>query len=403
MPNGWSALLLPFSLYLIIRAIDTDSKKSFQFLALIFIILLPFFHTLTALIIGCILLILTVVYLFMNKLKLKDEKKKKNLLYPDFVTCLILSSILYIIWSLWTISFTTFNRNIKDIIRAMIFNVDITPLEEIGEKFGRLNLNLYDIFFLLIKQEGPKFIFLLLFILGAYIAIRLYHERYELKRIFVFIGMIMFIGLLYASYLFNIIPGLSSINASRILIYPILLTPIFAGVVLMVILANKKVISIIICILIIIIPVILSIFSIFPSPYIHRPTPQVTIMDMQGMEWSIHYKDRDYDFVSIMVSPFRFATAILGVNERNERFDIHNNIENVPDHFNYQIERYFGNNYSSKKYLVLTKMGRIIYNTVYQSVGRFTDDDFIHLKNDPSVHLLYNNGECNVYYIDRFY
>jgi hypothetical protein len=150
-------------------------------------------------------------------------------------------------------------------------------------------------------------------------------------------------------------------------------------------------------------PVILSVFGLFPSPYIHRPTPQITTMDMHGMEWSFDKKDRDIQYVHTMSVPYRFADAILGKDERAQRSDIQRYAPFVPDHFNYPEKIYFGENYSSDKYLVLTKLDKIVYITVYKPVGRFNEADFIRLEDDPSVQSLYSNGECNVHYIDGLF
>jgi hypothetical protein len=54
----------------------------------------------------------------------------------------------------------------------------------------------------------------------------------------------------------------------------------------------------------------------------------------------------------------------------------------------------------SDRYLVLTEYDEIIYQTVWKTVGRFNYNDFVRLKKDESVSLLYSNGECDVYFIN---
>jgi len=125
-------------------------------------------------------------------------------------------------------------------------------------------------------------------------------------------------------------------------------------------------------------------------------------MDMYGMEWSLKNKDFNDPYIEITCPPYRFADAIFGMNYRMQRSDIEIITEKVPNHFNYPNKLYFGENYPSDRYFVLTMFDKIIYLTVYLPVGRFNENDFIRLKNDPSVEYLYNNGECDVYYINAY-
>ena len=129
------------------------------------------------------------------------------------------------------------------------------------------------------------------------------------------------------------------------------------------------------------------------------PTPHVTTMDMHGMEWSLVSKDRETHYISTISPPYRFADAILGRDNRAQLPEFQAAVDIVPDHFNYPKGLYFGNNYISDRYLVLTQYSKIIYSTVFKPIGRFNEDDFIRLKSDQSVQYLYSNGECEVYYI----
>jgi hypothetical protein len=271
-----------------------------------------------------------------------------------------------------------------------------------GDQISKMHLDIFEIITLVAKEEGHAIVFLILFAFGSYLAYDAYRKEQEFKKIVMFIMVTFFFGFLYASYLFNILPGLGSIEGSRILAYVKVMTPIFAGFVYMHILSKRKAVYVLLCIGVMMTPVMLSIFGTFVSPYVHRPTPQITTMDMYGMEWSLEKKDRDNYYVEITCPPYRFADAIFGKNYRGQRSDVQIITDKIPDHFNYLNKIYFGENYSSNRYFVLTRFDEIIYSTVYLPVGRFNKSDFMRLKSDSSVQFLYSNGECEVFYINAF-
>jgi hypothetical protein len=403
MPNGWSVLFFPFALLLVVKATEKESKLAYKIIAAIILILFPFFHTLSALLLAIVIILLAASHTILSKFGYLRSQIEKYFLLPDCAPSPAILGVLLVTWTTWTLSFRTFHPNIRSLFNSIFSDTDTDVLASMGNKVSKMNFDLFDLVFLAVKEEGPTIVFLILFIFGSYLIFNAYCNEQEFRRIIIFIGVTFFFGFLYASYLFGILPGLGSVAGGRILAYVKVMIPIFAGIVYMHILSKRKAIGILLCIGVIMIPVVLSIFGVFPSPYVHRPTPQITVMDIHGMGWSFDKTDRDIHYVEIMSPPYRFADAILGKGERAQRSDIQRYAENVPDHFNYLENSYFGESYLSDRYLVLTEFDRILYSTVYKSVGRFDEPDFIRLKNDPSVQYLYSNGECEVYYIYQFF
>ena len=129
-----------------------------------------------------------------------------------------------------------------------------------------MNLDIFDFTSLVIIKEGAAIIFLILFILGSYLAFNKYRKEQKFQRIIVFIGGTLIFGLLYASFLFNVLPGLGSVAGSRFLFYCKVMTPIFAGIVYIHILSKKELVYVLLCIGMMMIPVGLSLFGAFPSP-----------------------------------------------------------------------------------------------------------------------------------------
>jgi hypothetical protein len=98
-----------------------------------------------------------------------------------------------------------------------------------------------------------------------------------------------------------------------------------------------------------------------------------------------------------MSPPDRFGDAILGAKSANLRNDLKYS-SNIPDHFNYTNNNIFGRSIPNNSYIILTKMDRIIYSTVWDVVGRFNYGDFDKLESDYSSLKLYDNGETLVFY-----
>ena len=403
MPNGWAVLFFPFALLLVVKATEKESKLAYKIIAAIILILFPFFHTLSALLLAIVIILLAASHTILSKFGYLRSQIEKYFLLPDCAPSPAILGVLLVTWTTWTLSFRTFHPNIRSLFNSIFSDTDTDVLASMGNKVSKMNFDLFDLVFLAVKEEGPTIVFLILFIFGSYLIFNAYCNEQEFRRIIIFIGVTFFFGFLYASYLFGILPGLGSVAGGRILAYVKVMIPIFAGIVYMHILSKRKAIGILLCIGVIMIPVVLSIFGVFPSPYVHRPTPQITVMDIHGMGWSFDKKDRDIHYVEIMSPPYRFADAVLGKGERTQGSDIQRYAEKVPDHFNYLENSYFGESYLSDRYLVLTKFDRILYSTVYKPVGRFDELDFTRLKNDPSVQYLYSNGECEVHYINQFF
>lgn len=400
MPNGWSVLFFPFALLLIIKATDREVELSYRILATVILIASPFFHTLSALMLTVVLLLFAAIYTFLSKFEHLRDKIQEHFVLPDSAPSFTLICILLVTWIMWTLSFQTFHLNIRVLFDSVFSGADEDVLAGMGNQISTMNFNIFDLALLVVKVEGVAISFLILFVLGSCLVYTSYRKKQEFRRVIIFIGVALFFGFLYTIYLFGILPGLGSIDGSRIVEYVKVMTPIFAGIVYAYILSKKKMVCLLLCITIMIIPVVLAIFGIFASPYVHRPTPQITTMDIYGMEWSFVKKDRETRYVEIMSPPSHFADVVLGRDESAQRSDIpRRGTERIPNHFNYLERTYFGENYPSDKYLVLTMFDRVLYTTVYMPVGRFNDADFMRLKSDYSVQYLYSNGECEVYHI----
>jgi hypothetical protein len=266
-------------------------------------------------------------------------------------------------------------------------------------KLEKLNLNTNDVLLLVIKEYGEKFIFLLLFFIGLIILLKNRKSIKNTNNLLILALATFFFGFIYFLYLFSILPGLQSINAQRLLSYTFLTIPVFLGIFYTFAFSKRKIIINIFCLILLISPPLLTLFAIIPSPYVFRPTPEATQMDLVGMKWAFQYKDIGLSCVPIMSPPYRYADILMGPTERKSRRDINRFIDAIPDHFNYQKNRLLGQTYFEDQYAIITQFDTTIYETVYKSVGRFKSSDFQRLQIDSSVNRIYSNKETNVYII----
>lgn len=392
MPNGWSCLFLPFVLYIAMRSMRSTRYSA---LLVIFVILYPFFHPLSSLILFGILVLLYSIYSALNKSHMLSERIDYAHLKISAVPIVLLGMSLVE----QVLSYKKFWPNLKYIFDSLITgHSNNFKLAEMSDNLGRLNFNILDFLELLVKWYGHEIIYLVLLFLASCVFI-LQYKRYRTKidaNTMIFLLIPYLLGLIFAAYLLNLVPGLGNIGSSRILSFVVVFSPIPVSILLDRCVLDRNQILSIICILLILTASLLSVFSLYPSPYRMRPNSGVTSMDIYGMDWAISYRSDEYQFVTIMSPISMFADAIFGSSSRKDDFGINENNQNDPqfiDHFGYEHNTSIGDVFDRPVLALITQKDRIIYETVYKIVSRFKKDDFKRLNLDISVNKLYHNGE----------
>lgn len=285
-------------------------------------------------------------------------------------------------------------------VNAILTSEAVDVVGGMAEQAGKMDFNLVDIIILLIKDYGDEIVFIATFFIGALIFIKNRKYFSNADSVFLILLVPITIGFFFLVYLTGMAPGLGSINASRAQPFIILVAPVFSGIFFAYALSKKRASVTCFCIILLVIPPLLTLFSVFPSPYVHRPTPDITEMDLKGMDWSFQYKDVDLPYAYIMSPPDRFADIILGRTEREKRPDIeYRYLLRIPDHFGYTNNSYLGDSYTTNNYAVITEFDTVLYDTAYERVGRFHSSDFDRLQVDPTVNRIYCNDECTAYFV----
>lgn len=391
VPNGYSLLYLPVLIYLYI-IFHKSFNKSLLLLFVTVMLLFPFFHPVSALIIILNLIIFNTFYVFISACK---NDFKRYIQKYDFILLLLMIVVLVI----WILSVNTFDRSMESLYNTISGNtVSSSAIHEMGTQLNKVNVQGIDLVILFIKMMSDKVIFFTFSIVALYI---LYVNRYSIKellQIFPIFSFTFSSCMFYLIYLFNIIPGIAKIGFQRSFYYLIIFSPIFVGVVMDYVLTKKTIIIPILCISILSICSFISIYHAYPSPFIIQQNNQVTNSDMYGIKWFAENKNQDIKTYSLLTSPARFADAYLGVTESNNRIDLQS-YNLIPNHFGYDKYSHIGDNMTDRIYLTFDEDDRVVYNTVWRSVGRYLTEDFVKLESDDSANKLYSNGQYYIYLI----
>jgi hypothetical protein len=395
MPNGWSMFLIPLLFFLYFK-----SKNSIKYKVLTILILItyPFFHPLSTVMVIEMLVVIGVLGILFSYMENRNSGFHSHFKKFPFLEVTLLSCI----FLFWVLQFTRFEINVMSIYTAIILggNIPSDPLADMSEKLLKANMGTIEFLFYTIKTMGSEAIYILFTVFATILVFAQYLKEKTFKETGMFASFLVItylIGLMYLGYLLNIFSFLETLDPVRLQAFTVLFTPLCVAFIINHMLEKKNVSIARLCVILIIVASLLSIISIFPSPYTMQPNREITDMDMAGMNWILDYRDADTGFVCINSPPTRYADAIMGKTLSTQTMKWKYPI--IPDHFGYDQNPSLGFSYTENQYAALTKMDRIMYSTVWESVGRFDDSDFVRLNADRNVNRIYDNGETEVYFI----
>lgn len=144
--------------------------------------------------------------------------------------------------------------------------------------------------------------------------------------------------------------------------------------------------------------VVLSVFSLYPSPLVSLSNPQVTEMNLEGSAWVAEHETAAETLSVFGFDYHRHFEALYGT-ETAKPFSV----RPIPNHFNYTENQYLGQSYTNDTYITISRRGRVIYPNAfpdYSEHWRFTPEDFNRLERDPTTARVYDNGDYTQYLVD---
>lgn len=399
-PNGWSILFMPLLFYLYFKY----ASPSYRILFLIILVMYPFFHPISSLLVIIALLILELTKWSFSR---SVRRSSAQLSSPPPNYFLAFTVIEFMIFTTWIIGHSEFNTNISLFWQQITSGFGSGKVAELTSSLNKINVHGIDFYILVFKMFGADLILIVLSIIGILWLLKQKYNSYynRIRKVRVFLplaGVFGVFGFLFVAYMLGL-PGIGTLGQGqwdrRFLGYVDILLPVFSAVALSTLLFRRssRTLALLTFGCLIGLSSIISIFSVYASPYISQPNNQITLKDMIGTKWFIDEKDMSLGNIFIMSPPVSFAEGIIGFTSADERSDLFGS--QAADHFGYNGRNKLGAEYPRDAYLTLTAYDRTIYNTVWKEVGRFNNADFEKLGNDSTVSEIYSNQGMDFYYV----
>jgi hypothetical protein len=133
-------------------------------------------------------------------------------------------------------------------------------------------------------------------------------------------------------------------------------------------------------------------WALHPSPYVFEPNDQVTAQDIACMEWISQQGDGRP--VMGIWNLERLAQIAVGYSASRS---LSGTQQSLPEHFGYDQFPRVRTALPGPAYLLITEHDRASVLGLWSSANKYTEEDFRRLEMDPSVALLYLNGQCKVW------
>jgi hypothetical protein len=405
IPNTWSILLLPLLFYCYFNR----DRLPFKLLFILLLVAYPFIHPLSSLMIIAALAVMELAKPIYSRLlrrfriHIPSQVGSRPVLWPILLELAIFVP--------WVSTREWFQTNLDALwYQLSNFSGSTQMLQKTGSDIGKAGLDILGVVVIGVKLYGEILIFATLACLGVFLLARQLRSGGQDHRKFslLLVGALFLLTcFFYVAFLVGI-PGAEAISAPRLLVYiEITCIPLMAFA-LWELPSRARFRHAAWCAVsgLIIMAAILNVAAHHASPYQIRPGEQVTQADMDGMTWYLEEKDPLVYAYYIMSPPDRFAQYILGTTTTDSRQDVkYVDLVQFEDHFGYLnpdgSDNYttLGEQYSVDIYGSINKFDKMAYQTVWQNLDRFNDDDFRMLEQDPTVDRIYSNGATDCLFI----
>jgi len=396
--SGTLFFLIPLIMYVLYRHISRFSFAT-SLLSLILVLAVPFMHPEFAFLLILIALVLAVtLYIY--------RSRKAHVSAPDESLLAIVSFILIVFLS-WILSFRQFFIYILifygiflKVVTGGSYGAGVSPVTTYSSMLSKSQIVIVDLLRLFFTLYGPILIYILL---GLFFFVILSYHFYKTKKYDIYVISFMSLFAILAIFTVVLIGMPLIITYNRIFKYVLLLSVILISIGFFYAIKKREarknvIVSIIMVILSI--SMLLSMFSLYPSPIIYSYNYQVTHMELAGAGWFLDHGNTNVMPVYLFYTFGRFANEIQGCEQSqysNYKYSIISIDSLPPDHFNYHKKAYLGDSYPSDRYLFINKLTRMFYLDLWPTINRYNAGDFYRLDRDASVSCIYTNGEMDIY------
>lgn len=152
--------------------------------------------------------------------------------------------------------------------------------------------------------------------------------------------------------------------------------------------------------------VVISVFSYYDSPYNRKPSQQITVEEVEAVEWILANNESGLMVYDLLRQQQRMANYILGCDygEADNLEEVNTlNARGLPFHFGYDEHDTIGEAMGEECYLITNtkniQISTIIYPE-YSSIWAYHPDDYERLENDKSAALMWEEGSVRIYRIN---
>lgn len=402
--------LSPFALYFILKlygvSLHNIDTKTSLFLLISILISIIFYHPL----IYVIYLLLLFLIIIQQFIFIKYYQNSYKYVSP-YLMAICSSGVIFTLWALFIKS--SANSSISNLFWTIFGEMEYTSSSTIktSETIASVfpNMSLAGIIDLGLRNAG--LLALVCFVLILLFPIILHNiSKIHSQRILCLYSLAFVAGGYYIISLFvNLF-----VQSGRLLPFILFGGIIGMGILLQYLLDSrynlhniKGVMSLLLFVCLIISTIILSVGLYYPTMTESMNTnSQTTHAFVAGNEFYLCYTNHDYDEQSLGVHYLRMvemayhSKPILQNGLPVTYYHIFK--DTVPHHLNYPSAMYLNQSFSKNTYLSINSNMKLYYSVTPQlkyGTPFFTALDFLHLDNDNSVNLLYNNPSIEIYQI----
>jgi hypothetical protein len=152
---------------------------------------------------------------------------------------------------------------------------------------------------------------------------------------------------------------------------------------------------------------VLTMLTIYSSPWTSSSNQALTYGDKNGIDWILEYRNAEIPVVKEEGSIDQYSAYYYKSMPANNFQNLREYKRIIPSNFGYNTNRTIGDSFAylpdNEMYMTTTELMKLGIYTVpvdrRNRVKSYTDSDFIRLKNDPSVNLVYSSNEFGVWSI----
>lgn len=390
-PSIGSIFLMPLLFYFFFKSENIlFYRKSYRVLLVILGTVIVFMHPITCLFAIIILVTFNITsslfkYFNRNDLTRDEIPKLSNYNLP---------LIMLFIFCGWYLSSASIQGNIKQVYNFLslentdsLFSVQIGTLNEANISIGQ-TVNLF------IDKYGAIFIY---FGLALVAAIAVFLMMVRKNKLHYSSPMIFAVGLVVASAAsaFSLWGFTGELDPVRVARFTLLVAPFIIGLMIPDLFTGK--IRYILFSILLVAAGILSVFSVYGSPRTVETNLEATRMNIEGTKWFTTNRNQNIVVVDIAGELHRYEDYNFGYQQTAfDRAPLYNSI--VPSQFGYPSNNILTTTLNTNAaYLLTGKASRInillIPENVRWKAHDYGGQGFARLMMDPTVELIYSNGE----------